>query len=333
MARVSIIVPTYNSELFIENCVRSAMAQSYSDIEIVVVDNCSTDNTISICERLRQEDDRILIFQNSANLGPVRNWQKGVGHSTGLYAKILFSDDMLGETCIEDMLTVFDETNSDQIGFVYSAALVGPNVETATKFFSDGRDEIFRSEVFVNQLVYGNAPKSPCAILLRRSDLLRSLNWAHDQKDKDSLLGNGAGPDVMIMLLQVLSYKKVAVLDRALVFFRAHDGSLTINNANHAVTQGYTKVISSFLNSSSNQKNYVTFLTRIWVIDLLRGRTRVLLQGTMRRYDIQLSIAQRALSVLILPKIVVAVLSVALRRSKRGSRSERLSFPDEQPGI
>ena len=85
----SILIPVYNRAGLIEATIRSALAQSYDPIEVVVVDNASTDATWEVLQRLALEDPRLRIFRNETNLGPVRNWRACAEHARGHYAKIL----------------------------------------------------------------------------------------------------------------------------------------------------------------------------------------------------------------------------------------------------
>jgi glycosyltransferase involved in cell wall biosynthesis len=104
MAKVSISIPTYNGALYLEECLDSAISQTFADIEIVIVDDCSTDETLGIAERYAKQDRRIRVFRNKKRLGLVGNWNKSIQYSTGEWVKFLFQDDSLDENCIEKML-------------------------------------------------------------------------------------------------------------------------------------------------------------------------------------------------------------------------------------
>lgn len=101
---ISVIVPIYNSERWIHGCVNSIQCQSYSDIEIILVDDCSTDKSFSICELLEKEDDRIKLYKNPYNQGANLTRSNGVSIASGEYIMFVDSDDQLPPTCIEDLL-------------------------------------------------------------------------------------------------------------------------------------------------------------------------------------------------------------------------------------
>lgn len=91
--KVSIIIPYYGVEPFIEDCIRSVLAQDYKNLEIIFIDDRSPDGSRAIVERYTKKDERITLINHEANkgLGPARN--TGVSHATGEYLLFLDSDD------------------------------------------------------------------------------------------------------------------------------------------------------------------------------------------------------------------------------------------------
>jgi glycosyltransferase involved in cell wall biosynthesis len=113
---VSVCIPAFNAERWIERAVRSALEQTYADLEVVVVDNASTDGTR---RRVRQIDDpRVRLHINSHNLGPCRNFNKSFAVSRGRYLKFLCADDYLHLDCVKTMLRVFE--SDPKVGLVFS---------------------------------------------------------------------------------------------------------------------------------------------------------------------------------------------------------------------
>jgi glycosyltransferase involved in cell wall biosynthesis len=100
MSKVSICIPTYNGAQYFEACLDSVLNQTYKDIEILVVDDRSTDNSVEIVEHYAAIDQRIRLVQNEHNLGLVGNWLKCIELSEGLWIKFLFQDDLLASDCI-----------------------------------------------------------------------------------------------------------------------------------------------------------------------------------------------------------------------------------------
>ena len=72
--KLSIGMPVYNGELFIERAIESILAQTFTDFELIISDNASTDSTQEICQNFSKKDDRIRIFKQEKNIGVHRNF-------------------------------------------------------------------------------------------------------------------------------------------------------------------------------------------------------------------------------------------------------------------
>lgn len=111
--KVSIIVAIYNIERFIGKCIDSIISQDYKNIEIILVDDCSTDLSGKICDDYKANDDRICVIHHSTNTrhSIVRN--DGLDKATGDYIVFVDGDDWLAPDFVSYMLMVIIETNSD----------------------------------------------------------------------------------------------------------------------------------------------------------------------------------------------------------------------------
>lgn len=89
---ISIVIAAYNAERYIEKCLRSILKQTYKEIEIIIVDDGSTDSTYTICNRMRESDKRISIVKQENN-GPLRARINGIAHSKGQYFLLCDADD------------------------------------------------------------------------------------------------------------------------------------------------------------------------------------------------------------------------------------------------
>ncbi len=96
---VSICIPTFNGARWIRECLTSALAQSYQPIEILVVDDGSTDGTVELVQSLKDERTRVIV--NEQNQGMVHCWNKCIELARGEFVKFLFQDDVLYPDCTE----------------------------------------------------------------------------------------------------------------------------------------------------------------------------------------------------------------------------------------
>jgi|LakMenEpi03Aug12_release.lakeMendotaPanAssembly.Ray.scaffolds.fasta_scaffold75289_2 glycosyltransferase involved in cell wall biosynthesis len=107
MPRVSVIVPTYNRSAFLKKTLTSIVTQSFSDLEILVFDNASVDNTTEVVKEFT--DPRIVYHKNIVNLGVVENYNAAFQKSKGELIHIFSDDDIMHASCIEKLVNIFDQ--------------------------------------------------------------------------------------------------------------------------------------------------------------------------------------------------------------------------------
>ena len=89
---VSVIIPVFNVEKYLSNCVNSVLNQSYTNLEVILVDDGSTDNSGSLCDEFQRRDDRVKVYHKpNEGLGYTRNF--GIDHASGKYIMLEKSED------------------------------------------------------------------------------------------------------------------------------------------------------------------------------------------------------------------------------------------------
>ena len=96
---VSVCIPAYNNAGYIKDTIDSILNQTYKNIELIIVDDCSTDNTVEVIESV--SDERIKLFHNDTNLGMTGNWNRCLELAQGEFIKLICADDMIDENAIE----------------------------------------------------------------------------------------------------------------------------------------------------------------------------------------------------------------------------------------
>jgi len=114
--KVSVCIPVYNGENFIEECIKSVLEQGYNDYELIIVDNCSTDSTFSIVNGMN--DARIRYVRNEENIGSIRNFNECIKQAKGELFLLLPHDDLLLPESLAKFVHFF---NDPAIGFSYSS--------------------------------------------------------------------------------------------------------------------------------------------------------------------------------------------------------------------
>ena len=112
MKKVSVIVPVYNVENYLEECVNSILNQTYENLEIILVDDGSKDSSGKMCDVFTQKYENVkCVHKENGGLSDARNY--GIKYATGEYIVFIDSDDFIKENMIEKMLEKIAMTNSD----------------------------------------------------------------------------------------------------------------------------------------------------------------------------------------------------------------------------
>jgi glycosyltransferase involved in cell wall biosynthesis len=238
--------------------------QTYENLEVIVVDNFSTDRTWSICQEFAARDNRVKIYQNTENVGPVRNWRRCIELANGQYSKILFSDDTLLPACISSMLSVFEKLG-DQIGIVYSSVITGESIDSATTCYNQYESGCISSGEYLKRIIQGRAPFSPGAVLLRTNDLRENLLVNIPSAAMRPYDAHGAGPDILISLLTMTHYASAYFICEPLAYFRSHADSFSVSNKNNQIHLGYMSAMAYFLMHYRNPRELMDYHVFMWI--------------------------------------------------------------------
>lgn len=110
---VSVIMPAYNSEKFIEESIKSVKQQTYKHWELLIIDDCSSDGTISLVEKILKEDTRIKLIRNEKNIGVSETRNKGIELAEGEWIAFLDSDDIWEPKKLEVQLKDLENNRGD----------------------------------------------------------------------------------------------------------------------------------------------------------------------------------------------------------------------------
>lgn len=163
MITVSVIIPAYNASHTIKKCIDSIRAQTYNNIEIIVVNDGSIDNTLDCL--FEYNDSRILIINNT-NQGALLSRLDGVKHSTGEYVMFVDSDDWIDKMMIEDMV---NHTKNGTIDFVMCGYILNKKKDEiktilAKEIYGNKNIRLGIVDFFLNEYVSG-----PCGKLIKKS--------------------------------------------------------------------------------------------------------------------------------------------------------------------
>lgn len=249
---VSILIPVYNRESIIAETIQSALDQTYNNIEVVVVDNASTDNTWQVIQMFAEQDSRIKAFKNESNIGPVRNWLRCVEEAIGEFGKILWSDDLIAPDFIEKTLPLFN----DDVGFVYTGANIftGANPLEAKTSYLLSKSGLYPSSMYIEKAIFDKGmPVSPGCAIFRMSDIRKNLWLQIPNKVNSDFSMHAIGNDLLLFLLTANEYKYFGHVAEPLSFFRSHEGSISISSKSGKLPLHYALARAYFVENHQPQ--------------------------------------------------------------------------------
>lgn len=314
--KVSILVPVYNRERYIGECIQSALDQTITDSEIVVVDNASTDRTWEICQEYASQDARIRIFRNESNIGPVRNWLACVAHARGDYGKILWSDDLMHPQFLEKLIPFLD---NPETGFVYSAVTVFKNGQQADRdMYSIMDTGVYPSERFIcgalGDLTDSSFPMSPGCAIFRMADIRKNLLLQVPNRVDSDFSMQAIGNDLLLFLLTAKDYRSFAFVNEHLAFFRDHSSSITMSSSPGRIPLHYDLAKGYFAEKFISDRKILKRLNTIFLLHLLRYKSMARSLGINKVSDFYPSIEKYNVDWLIIAK---KILMFVWKRIKR----------------
>jgi glycosyltransferase involved in cell wall biosynthesis len=228
--RVSFVVPCYNLAHLLSECVKSILAQTYRDFEILIMDDCSPDNTAEIAKSF--QDSRVKYIRNDHNLGHLRNYNKGIALSRGEYVWLISADDYLRNRYILECYVELMDKHPN-IGYTFCPGIgVRGKEETELLQYSaySNHDQIVKGHVFVKDLLKLNIVLAPSA-MARRKCYERLSMFPLDTVWNGSRVDMGWCGDWYLWCLFALFFD-VGYFAEPMVCYREHDLSMT-----HTLTQ------------------------------------------------------------------------------------------------
>ena len=280
--RVSILVPVFNRADLLPECLESALAQTMSGLEVVVVDGASTDGTWDVCCEFAAQDERIRPVREESNSGPVAGWTRCLAEARGTYGTFLWSDDLLRPQFLESTLPFLLAAD---VGFAFTAAEIGPAPGAGAIHYSreTGR---FASESFVAAALRypGALPVSPACALFRLDDLRAAMTPVLPTTPPVDLGWTGAGTDLLLYLRTAQRYASVASVKEPLAFFRAHPGSISVQGRGGLVRLHYALARAWFATTRTDKRSVEECLARHWLSDMWARRRVVMPWSATRNY-------------------------------------------------
>lgn len=175
---ISVIMPAYNAERFIEEAIRSVAEQTVTDWELLVIDDGSRDGTCAVVEQLAKTDSRIRLLRNEENMGVARTRNRGFSVCTGRYVALLDSDDVWHSHKLERQLAQMQNSGADLSYCSY--AIIDAEGEKAKADYLVPAQADFRK--LLKENVIG------CSTVMLRSDVVKKYRFETNLHHEDYAL-------------------------------------------------------------------------------------------------------------------------------------------------
>lgn len=234
MEKISVIIPVYNVENYLERCVKSVLSQSYSELEIFLINDGSTDNSGIICDNLAKTDNRIIVI-HKPNTGVSDTRNLGIEKSTGKYISFIDSDDYIDSTYFERLYNALASNNVQIAACSHTLSYEDANKENAIGLPWD-KEEVMNGETALLQ--YGLNEDHPLldyiVCKLYNADLIKENTLRFDNSIYIS-------EDILFNCNAFLYATKIAVIPEPLYFYCRRETS-AVGQANKNLGKYITKV-------------------------------------------------------------------------------------------
>jgi len=219
---VSVIMPSFNHAKYIEESIKSVINSNYRNIELLIIDDGSKDNTFEIAEKILEKQNTLTGYylERQKNCGIVKTLNKLIEKSNGEYITILASDDMLTPNGITDRVLYLEENKT--IDAVFGKAfLINHNgyivALNASKYLYRADEKLLKSKYLKSELILRWSAVGPC-LLVRRNlyDKIGLYDEKYHTEDKD-------------FYLRMLAVDKIKYIDSIVAMYRVHTANVSRN--------------------------------------------------------------------------------------------------------
>ena len=266
--KITVIVPVYNVENYLKKCLDSLINQTYKNLEIIVINDGSTDNSGGICQEYAQKDSRIIyIEKENGGLSDARN--AGLDRMTGSYVTFVDSDDWIEQDYVEVLYNKLTEYQADvSVGNYYSY-----NEDEGMYYFHINGDSYYE-KVFDNVSIFENLYESQemksFALISAWGKLYKASLFDYIRFDKGKLGEDGYMNQKLYLLVQ-----KVIYINQGLYAYRQRSGSITktwTEKWMHALVDAMSERITLLANMGYPLEKHLAVYRQMLEVSIANGQ-------------------------------------------------------------
>ena len=206
--KISVIVSVYNTEKYIEKCLDSLLNQTYSNIEIVVINDCSTDGSLKILKKYAKKYDNMILIENKENKGLSYSRNVGLEKATGEYIGYIDSDDYVDSTYYEQMMKAIKKEKSE-------IAIADMKIAYEDGSFPDYVSKGCNGEVNTLNIIKNGLAASACNKLFKR-EIIEKYKFSEGKLNED----------LAVILPSIVAAKKISYVENNNYYYVQHTGSI-----------------------------------------------------------------------------------------------------------
>ena len=265
--KISIIIPVYNQEEFLKECLESVINQTYKEIEIVIINDGSSDNSWNIIKNYSNKDNRIIAI-NQKNQGVYKTRCVGIKKATGDYIMFLDSDDFLNTKCIEKMYQYINSGNVDIVRCNFNFYKKNKTILHESKL----KEGIYYKDDYENKLyeyIFNTLDlNSVCMQVVKKAILKDIVNIDYNLK---------FGEDLIFNSLIINNSDSICILNEPLYNYRVNPNSFSRSISSQVITDRindifkYTNILDSFINTWNikDKKRFKKYLYQTMLKNLI----------------------------------------------------------------
>lgn len=224
--KLTVIVPVYNNRKYLKQCIQSISNQLYKDMEIILVDDGSTDGSGEICDEYEKADSRIRVIHQN-NMGCMEARWHGLKSSKGEYIGFVDSDDWIAHDMYQELMSVAEDKKCDIVSMGYTAVFGQTKTEINDNTLYGSYERGVNLDIFLSNMMHDavkgqrGAQPSLCTKIMKRKLLL----GAFERADRKITMGE----DAAIFYPCCLDINRIYIIKKYQYFYRIHEESMCRN--------------------------------------------------------------------------------------------------------
>ena len=207
-------MPVYNAEKYLAKAIESVLEQTFTDFELLLINDSSADKSAMICQRYSKKDKRIFCLENNSEVhgpGPTRNI--GLDYAVGKYIYFMDADDWMDESLLQSAVERMEETNADivQFGVIYERN----DGKRSEQYFWPGKEILTKDEIKKDFFYYWRENRNSLWMYLFRREKVKTIRF-------ESII---IGEDISYIMDALCNAEKIAYIAKALYHYRYVEGS------------------------------------------------------------------------------------------------------------